>query len=454
VRVYNYQAPDPRSFSVFKPVNAGVTFPVYADLSSILAVPRTPEPNPVIRHVMAVCAGYSYATPDPPDADGRLDSDSPPRNASNTVADMMVRMGLEKNACQVVDERIDAMFIYSTAFIVQSADRKVVIIAYRGTETANFLNWLTDVQVIAQEPAKIRLNFHPVDVHAGFYRNVRATSYQVLRVLRCALAGKSILDCSLGSDETDETPAELNPGSDPALYITGHSLGGAMAAIMGLRLMGDPAYSDIGEKLRAVYTFGQPMIGLSAIAEAYEQIPAIKRAPVFRYIYRDDPVPHLPPQSTGQFMHFGREFRYHEKWAEAQESAEPMENIMPFVTALLTFPFQQLHAWRILMSLIPGVHDRYSIADHLPQNYIDSLTPDNQVSEFGDDYVRSTGLNPPGRLSNNHAGEFPELERFVANIARTATRAVTETPWFATKNGVALVRRGIDKIQPLIPASR
>jgi hypothetical protein len=443
MRVYNYQAPESHTFRVFKPINAGVTFPVYADLSNILAAPRSPEPSSIGRHVMAVCSGYAYASLRPVDAHGKTDSGAQAVGASSTVGDMMVRMGLEKNASQIVDERIDGMLVFSTAVIVQSADRKVVILAYRGTEPANPLNWLTDVQITAQEPAMIRLNFESVDVHAGFYRNVRATSYQVLRVLRCALAGNSILDCQ---DEPGEVPAEVKRGGEPALYITGHSMGGAMAAIMALQIMGDPAYSDIGEKLRAVYTFGQPMIGSSAIAAAYGDIPASRRAPVFRYVYRDDPVPHMPPQSTGDFAHFGREFRYHEKWEESPEAARPMSSIAPFVAALLALPLRQLLTWRRLVSLVHAGHERYSIADHLPQYYIDTLTPDNQVSEFGDDYVRLTRPAAPNGSLLEHAGEFPEIERFVGNVARAFTRAVTETPWFATKNGVALVRRGIDKI--------
>jgi hypothetical protein len=395
---------------------------------------------------MAVCAGYSYAALDPIClADRGQAAGSQVGNPSNTVADMMVRMGLEKNACRVVDERIDVMLVFSTAFIVQSADRNVVILAYRGTEPVNLLNWLTSTQFTAQGPARIRLSFEPVDIHAGYYRNVSATSYEVLRVLRCALAGRSVLECS---DEPGGEPPQVMPGTEPALYITGHSLGGAMASIMGLRLMGDPAYSDIAQKIRAVYTFGQPMIGSGAVAAAYEQIEASRRAPVYRYVHRDDPVPHFPPNTAGEYEHFGREFSYHEKWEESLEPAKQMENIAQFIGAVSDFPLRQFSTWRRLAWLLPPLHDRYTIADHMPQCYIDTLTPDNQVNEFGDDYVRLARPDLMGRPSNGHAGDFQDIERFVANIARTATRAVAETPSLAT-NGVAYIRRGIDRI-PLL----
>jgi hypothetical protein len=42
------------------------------------------------------------------------------------------------------------------------------------------------------------------------------------------------------------------------LYIAGHSLGAAMAVLMAVMLVTDPAYAGIVEKLRAVYAFGQP----------------------------------------------------------------------------------------------------------------------------------------------------------------------------------------------------
>jgi hypothetical protein len=80
----------------------------------------------------------------------------------------------------MVAQYVDALFICSTSYLVQSADGRVVILAYRGTEPANGINWLTDADV---HPDKIAIPFSNGDrsyaVHEGFYRNVRATRYAV-----------------------------------------------------------------------------------------------------------------------------------------------------------------------------------------------------------------------------------------------------------------------------------
>src|SRR5262249_48415114 len=144
----------------------------------------------------------------------------------------------------------------STAFLVQSQCGRVLILCYRGTQPANFINWLTDVDV---NPEKVSFAFQdlkaPIELHGGFYRNVRATRFAVVTALQRALKGQSVR----------ENGKEMK-NSLEALYITGHSLGGAMACLMGVMLSMEPVYQGLAEKLKAVYTFGQPMVGNSAFA--------------------------------------------------------------------------------------------------------------------------------------------------------------------------------------------
>jgi hypothetical protein len=53
------------------------------------------------------------------------------------------------------------------------------------------------------------------------------------------------------------------------LYITGHSLGAAMAAIEAVLARTGPNYqAAFDETLKATYTFGQPMIGSPELAAA------------------------------------------------------------------------------------------------------------------------------------------------------------------------------------------
>src|SRR5207253_1486542 len=115
----------------------------------------------------AMCAGYSYAD-------------------TKTFAMIMSRLGLEAN-CVRITQVVDAMYIYSTAFLVQSRSGRVVILSYRGTEPGNIGNWLGDAEVGSD-----LMNFgrEQMQVHSGFYRSVRATRLSVLDELEAALEGK------------------------------------------------------------------------------------------------------------------------------------------------------------------------------------------------------------------------------------------------------------------------
>jgi hypothetical protein len=325
------------------------TFPVYDDLSTRLTR-ATSHPDATVAHVLATCAGYAYAQAD-------------------VVAMIMARMGLNQNRCRMIAETVDAMFICSTAFLVQSSDGRVVILAYRGTEPTNLINWLTDADVY---PDRIAIPLHDgpdgFEVHGGFYRNVRATRYEVVAALQRALNGEWV------GGKGGAAPHPLE-----ALYITGHSLGAAMAALMAIMLLTDDAYAPIVRTLRAVYTFGQPMIGspsLAAVCDADDFLGT----DVIRYVYRRDVIPHLPPKECGPFAHFGQEYRYLQRppWVPADRPIEQMTNLLGLVEAPLAFVARQL-PW------LRNVPFQYSLDDHGPQHYVSALTPRGVPTEFGDE---------------------------------------------------------------------
>jgi hypothetical protein len=327
------------------------TFPVYADLADRLVSARA-HPDQNVAHVLGVCAGYSYSEGD-------------------TVAAIMARMGLEQNRCLTVSETVDAMFICSTAFVVQSACGRVVVVSYRGTEPANFINWLTDMDV---NPERISLPFPGATgqfgVHAGFYRNVRATRYQVAAALRLALEGRSVI----GDGEST--------GKLEALYLTGHSLGAAMAAMLGLMIQTEPAYRPVADKLRAVYTYGQPMIGDPALARACRDHPFLGEK-VVRYVHAHDVVASLPPTASGDFAHFGKEYQYLKSksgegsWRLNEEPMKQVSNLLDIPLAALAFVAHQFRRLR-------NIPFQHSLEDHGPQHYVAALTPPDVRSEFGD----------------------------------------------------------------------
>jgi hypothetical protein len=345
------------TLSALRPLKPAQTesFPVHQDLvEHLLAV--SAHPDDTVAHVLGVCAAYAYADPD-------------------TVAMMVARLGLPESHVRQVALYVDPMFISSTAYLVQSADGRVVVLAYRGTEPTRVINWLTDADLHPDRIA-IPLGSHEslYEVHGGFYRNVRATRYLLVAALQRALEGRSI---DAGRDE------RLQPLE--ALYVTGHSLGGAMAALMGVMLATQPAYAPLAEVLRGIYTYGQPMIGPRRLARACDQHPFLGRHTV-RYVYQRDVVAFLPPRDTGDFEHFGQERQYLGSWPW-QVNARPVKQ-MGFTAQLAEVPLSFLAHRFAATRRLPF---RYRLDDHLPHHYVAALTPPGTPNEYGDDPVTLVG---------------------------------------------------------------
>lgn len=313
-------------------------FPVYENLvDEMLGAPRQ-ERDATLAHVLGVCAGYSYSD-------------------SATVAMMMSRIGFEANACVRIAQTVDAMYIFSTAYLVQSKCGRVVILCYRGTEPGNFGNWIADADVGS---AWMTLGDERLRVHSGFYRNVRATRCQVLEELTRAARGESLLE----HGRRLEHPMQ-------ALYVTGHSLGGAMAVLFALSLASERS-GELADRLRAVYTFGQPLTAGDPLPDRARAVAA----KVFRHVNARDVIPALPARAWGRFTHFGHEYRCVEgQWTRAEE------------------PIAQLSSMRELPRSIFAVFEtaarkkpsRYTMADHPPHEYISALRPAGRKSELGDD---------------------------------------------------------------------
>ena len=136
-----------------------------------------------------------------------------------------------------------------------------------------------------------------------------------------------------------------------SLYLTGHSLGGAMAALMAVMLAMDEDYvTRFGSIFKSAYTFGAPMVGSPEFAEACDGHPFLNRN-VVRYIYKRDPVPHLPPRDSDAFAHFGWEYRYEGSFPWKDTSEDPISQIgylLGLIEAPLAFVARQFRLARSL----------------------------------------------------------------------------------------------------------
>jgi len=360
-------------------------FPVYPNLMRELC---DPDGDPAIRHAreLHLCAVFSaWAYSD-----------------AVTLSSIAVRMGLEKNRVRKTVVVNDSMFVRSTAYVIQSENGAVAFLVYRGTEPFELATWATDADVKA-----VAVKVPGTDdatVHGGFYRNQRATWFDVVASLDQAGTGKSILNRNNYGTlvKADRIVGEC-PGYEPIgplqrLYVTGHSLGGAMALLAAYRLLSDAAYGDFRDTLQGLYTFGQPMVGNPAFARLcrdQERFPFFANA-YFRCVYERDVVPHLPPLLSGPHEHFGTLLVSDgvddatPLWTPSNSATKQVRSFTAMLAAATDVIVEQIPLWRDIASVarrMPILRQSdliYSFYDHSPAYYVSTSQPPGVVSELGD----------------------------------------------------------------------
>lgn len=159
----------------------------------------------------------------------------------------------------------------------------VIVLAFRGSETPNsldgFKDWLlTNAKNFLVLPAgRIGTDFVAAGVgarfHSGFMESLEEIWAPLFQAVEAAVTKK-----------------------DRPFFVTGHSLGGALALLAAWRLQRQMI------PVHAVYTFGAPMVGNDIAAKAFE-----KEFPnrIFRYVDSGDMVPALPTISmfSNEYWH-------------------------------------------------------------------------------------------------------------------------------------------------------
>ena len=147
-----------------------------------------------------------------------------------------------------------------------------MVLAFRGSQEPK--DWLTNVTTqlrnfTIRKNGVDTLSSYQGRVHTGFF-----------------LAWASIEQSVVSQISRWEKELTEKGETLPPIYITGHSLGGALAT------MAAAALSDNGINVTGVYTFGQPRVGDRTFVN---QLHTHINGKVFRFVNNNDIVPHVPP---------------------------------------------------------------------------------------------------------------------------------------------------------------
>ncbi len=142
---------------------------------------------------------------------------------------------------------------------------ELIIIAFRGTEPSELQDWMTDADIILKSGPTGK-------VHDGFQR---ALGYVY--------------------SEIRQTIGEFQTNAQ-SLWVTGHSLGAALAALTVARLR-----FEEDKPVYGLYTYGQPRTGDRDFERNFN---LDFKSKAFRFVNNNDIVPRVPPREFS-YSHVG-----------------------------------------------------------------------------------------------------------------------------------------------------
>ncbi|CAH2035771.1 unnamed protein product [Thlaspi arvense] len=262
-------------------------------------------------------------------------------------------------------------------FKASSTDPNLIVVSFRGTETFSSDDWCTDLDISWYELKNVG------KVHAGFSKALglqkngwpkeiislthQYAYYTIRQKLREMLARNKNLK----------------------FILTGHSLGGAIAALFPaiLAIHGE---DELLDKLEGVYTFGQPRIGDEEFGEYMKNVMRKHGIEYERFVYNNDMVTRVPfdDKILFGFKHYGSCNYFNSLYKGKVREDAPNANYM---SLLWLIPKLLNGVWEFIRSFIIGFwkgkeyNENWTMrsvrvmgiilpgaSDHFPRDYVNS----------------------------------------------------------------------------------
>lgn len=314
------------------------------------------------------------------------------------------------------DDRAERNTTEAFVFMDQPKDAELVFVAFRGTEPFDAYDWSTDFDFswyeLDPELGKIHVGFLEAlglvnrrdrQSFENFKWNVckESTPWKPQQQDAKPTTGltnpKVLAEKVLAFDSISQFVGDLlqkNPRAK--LYLTGHSLGGALAILFAGILMfkkgREQREERILEKLAAIHTFGQPRVGDVNFAAFMDRNMEMLKVEYYRIVYCNDFVTRVPfDDGVFGFKHCGQRCYFFDSfYKELTLESEPNKNFFSPIFFMAMFPnavWELVQGWllvwlrfgnsfreskfmmaaRLLGLILPG------IASHFPVNYVNSV---------------------------------------------------------------------------------
>ncbi|PON94899.1 Fungal lipase-like [Trema orientale] len=155
--------------------------------------------------------------------------------------------------------------------------RRRLVVAFRGTEQAKWKDLKTDLMLVPAglNPERIGGDFkQEVQVHSGFLSAYDSVRIRIFTIIKQAIGY---------IDDHAEVSFKWH------VYVTGHSLGGALATLLALELSSSQL-AKRGAVSLTMYNFGSPRVGNKRFADVYNQ----KVKDSWRVVNHRDIIPTVP----------------------------------------------------------------------------------------------------------------------------------------------------------------